>query len=90
MDIRRIFLIAVAALVVLYIGDYLHLRYLMSRSKAAAFGNVTEFDSMTVKGGKTEYFFDQPENIVCVHSLFPHFGDNPCWYARRQTVKSID
>jgi hypothetical protein len=42
------------------------------------------------KNGKTEYDFAQPENQVCVRSLFPHFGYNPCWYVKRHTDKRID
>ena len=91
MILKRILLIAGVALVVLYGGDYLRLRYRMANPKAGeAFGSVTVVDATTLKNGKTEFFLDQPQKEVCVHSLFPHFGDSPCWYASRKTVKTIE
>jgi hypothetical protein len=91
MIVKRIVLVALAALAVLYGGDYLRLRYKMWNPKAGdAFGSVTVFDTLTLKGGKTEVLFDQPQTVVCVNSLFPHFGDSPCWYASRKTMKSLD
>ncbi len=44
------------------------------------------------KGGKTEYTLDQiqPQQTgVCVHSLFPHAGDLPCWYLKRKFAQPI-
>ena len=41
---------------------------------------------------KTEYEFDtqQPEvDAPCVHALFPHLGDSPCWYLQRNSQKPI-
>jgi hypothetical protein len=91
MLVKRILVATGAILAVMYIGDYLGLRYKMWNPKAGgAFGNVTVYDSVTLKGGKTEILFDQPQSVVCVYSLFPHFGDNPCWYVRRKTVKGLD
>jgi len=88
---KRILLAMAVILAVLYIGDYLRVRYKMWKPKAgAAFGSVTVYDSVTLKGGKTEILFDQPQTAECVYSLFPHFGDSPCWYARRKTVKGLD
>jgi hypothetical protein len=26
---------------------------------------------------------------VCVHSLFPHAGDLPCWYLKRKFAQPI-
>lgn len=44
------------------------------------------------KGGKTEYTVDQlqpQQTAVCVHSLFPHAGDLPCWYLKRKFAQPI-
>lgn len=35
------------------------------------------------KNGRTEFILDEPYDAPCVHSLFPHFGAAPCWYAVR-------
>jgi len=37
------------------------------------------------KNGKYEYQIDQlqpTEMLTCVHALFPHHGDSPCWYLK--------
>ena len=36
------------------------------------------------------FIFDEPESRTCVHSLFPHLGQPPCWYAERRNVKRTD
>ena len=71
--------------------DYFVLRLRM------AFKN-NPFDTVTVqrvyymrlKNGKTEITPGETENQTCVHSLFPHLGDGPCWYVTRHTEKRID
>lgn len=50
---------------------------------------VTTYDAAEQKSGRVEIYFDHPEMRECVHALFPHFGDPPCWYAKRQSVKLI-
>jgi hypothetical protein len=90
-SLRRILLATVVLLVAAYGCDYLWVRYRMANPKAGnAFGSVTFYDSTTMKNGKTEVFYDQPLTQVCVHTIFPQLGDQPCWYASRRTVKSID
>ncbi len=42
------------------------------------------------KDGKTDFMLDPPVDQSCVHSLFPHFGDPPCWYLQRQANKRIN
>jgi hypothetical protein len=91
MILKRITVGAVGLLVALYFGDYLRVRFRIAYPKSGdAFGTVTTFYSTSLKSGKTEVFFDQPQTETCVNSLFPHFGDRPCWYASRNYVKSLD
>lgn len=82
-------LVVLAALV--YGGDYLFLRYRILRHRDP-FGNVTITPLYVIhqKNGKVEYDFAAPQNQTCVRSLFPHFGDGPCWYVVRHTEKRID
>lgn len=88
---KRIFLAAVVVFAAVYGCDYLWVRYRMANPKAGdAFGSVTFYDSTTMKNGKVEVFYDQPQTELCVHAIFPHLGNRPCWYASRRTVKSID
>ena len=92
---KGILLRIVAAAVVLasfvYAGDYLSVRYRIPKGRDP-FSSVTiqPYYAIHEKNGKTEYDFAQPENQVCVRSLFPHFGYSPCWYVKRHTDKRID
>lgn len=51
---------------------------------------VQRYYAVTLKNRKTEYMFEQPETRECVHSLFRHFGDSPCWYLARHAKQRID
>jgi len=51
---------------------------------------IQRYYAVGLKSRKTEFMFLEPENQVCVHSLFPHFGYSPCWYLSRRNVKRID
>jgi hypothetical protein len=74
----------------IYLGDFLSLRYLIPQREA--YGNVTvrQFYAVKLKNKQTEYMFDPPAPKQCVNSLFPHFGDPPCWYLSRHTRRQID
>lgn len=44
------------------------------------------------KSGKFDYEIDQQlpvETLTCVHSLFPHYGDQPCWYLKPRLNQPI-
>jgi hypothetical protein len=43
-----------------------------------------------MKDGKTQYAFDPPAPQDCVNSLFPHFGDLPCWYLNRHKQQQVN
>lgn len=74
-----------------YVGDYVSLRYRIPGHREQ-FGSVEvrRYYAVPLKNRKTEYMFDQPAPVRCVHSIFGHFGDPPCWYLarhRRQEIK---
>jgi hypothetical protein len=81
----------VILVVVTYIGDYLSVRYKIPKGRDP-FSTVTiqPYYAIHEKNGRTEYDFAQPQNQVCIHSLFPHFGYSPCWYVNRHAEKRID
>ena len=88
---KGLLLAAALSLVGVWVSDYAWLEYRIGRDTAGqAFGSVTFYDSTTMKNGKVEVFYDQPQTQPCVHAIFPHSGDEPCWFAGRKTVKSID
>jgi hypothetical protein len=93
--VRRTFFIAalslLALLLALYSGDYLVLRYRIVR-KREPFGTVTVYRYYAIqkKANKTEYVFLDSQSETCVHALFPHLGDLPCWYLNGHTERQID
>jgi len=81
---------AILALGVLYLIDYMALRYRMARGGlAAATATVTILYGTPLKNGEVSIFWDQPQTETCVRSVFPHLGYPPCWYAVRHTTKMI-
>jgi hypothetical protein len=87
-------LIAVAAAAIgLYVGDLI-----VVRARMAAYGDTEPYSQLQMnvlyavplKGSKIGFTPGQSETDECVRSLFPHFGDNPCWYASRQKTKRVD
>ena len=91
---RAVISVLVLALCV-FAADYLVLRV---RMRYAA--RTTPFETMTrtrvlaipKKNGKYEYQIDQlqpAETLTCVHSLFPHYGDQPCWYVKPRINQPI-
>jgi len=89
-------LIAVLLLVALiYAGDFLSVRLRMRHPQPNnPFETVTALRILAIgeKGNKTEFTVDpvQPQQTAeCVHSLFPHNGDPPCWYLKRKFAQPI-
>lgn len=76
---------------VLYVGDYLSLRYRMARGRDPN-GSVTvqRYYALHKERDKTEFIFADPEAETCVYALFPHFAHPPCWYLSRRTERRID
>ena len=82
----------VAAVIIVYGGDYLSIRYRMSHKASKPPFAVLKFRptyAIPQKDGKDEFDFGDPETETCVHSLLPHFGYRPCWYASKEVQKPI-
>ena len=48
--------------------------------------------AIKVKNGTYEYELDEvnpTETLTCVHTLFPHLGDRPCWFLKPRLDKPI-
>jgi hypothetical protein len=84
-------LIAVALVIVVSFGcDYLWIQWRMrGPDTSQALDKVTFYYSTTLKNGKSEIFFDQPQTEICSRSLYPQLDHRPCWYARRNNIVSI-
>jgi hypothetical protein len=70
-----------------FVADYAALR--MSANPTGSV-MVKRYYAVGLKNGKTEMYYADPENQMCVNSIFPHLGYTPCWYLRRHNVKQID
>jgi hypothetical protein len=84
---KRVAIIAGFVFVVIYAGDYGLLQLRMRGNRGL--GTVTSYYGTPTKDGKMEIFTDQPQIETCVHSLFPHLGYRPCWYAGRNNVTQV-
>jgi hypothetical protein len=89
---KRILIGMAAALVIVYIGDYAWVRIRMRKPTA-----INPFQVVTTQGvlevphkdGRYEIILQDPQTQTCVHALFPHGGNNPCWSVARQTGKAV-
>jgi hypothetical protein len=81
--------------VLVYAADYLYLRIRMRHpTPASPFESMTRTRVLAIpqKSGKFDYQIDQVqpvETLTCVHSLFPHYGDQPCWYLKPRLNRPI-
>jgi hypothetical protein len=89
--VQRTLLGALVLLVLIYAGDFLLLRYRIATNHGP-FGTdtVRTYYAVPQKNHKTEFLFDEPQDETCVHSLFPHLGDEPCWYLSTHKDQRID
>jgi hypothetical protein len=87
----RSFLAALVLLAIVYGTDYGVFRYRLATNRQP-FGSVTveHYDAIEHKDGKAELIFDPPVQQTCVHSLFPHGGDLPCWFLSRHAEQRTD
>lgn len=93
--LRRTLVALLALLALTYAGDSLSV---LVRARQATSTNpyetITAYRILAIgeKGNKTEYDVDQvhpTQTGECVHSLFPHKGDPPCWYLKHKFAQPI-
>jgi len=90
--LKVVILALLAALVLIDAGDYLFVRYRMTRNISG-----DPFETRMIertygiphKNGSAEIVNDAPEPETCVHSIFPHMGYTPCWYLNRSSKNII-
>jgi len=94
--LKRVLIIAVLCVLLagalVYGCDYVSLRYRIPNNRAQ-FGSVMVQRTWIIpmKDARSQqYVFDPPAPQDCVNSLFPHFGDPPCWYLSRHTKQQIN
>jgi hypothetical protein len=85
---RRVLAALLSLIAFIHALDYLVLRVRMLHPSASVpFEHLirNRLLAIKVKNGTYEYELDQvnpTEAVTCVHSPFPHFGDQPCWYQK--------
>lgn len=80
----------ILACVAVYLGDLLSLRYRIPNREPYGTVTVRQMYAVRLKSKDTEYMPQAPQQEECVNSLFPHFGDQPCWYLRRHPRQQIN
>ncbi len=88
---KRMLIIVVLLISILYVCDYGSVRYRIPRTHDP-FGivKIQRYYAVPKKNGKPDFYFEEPENQTCVHSLFPQLGYIPCWYLNRKKAQRID
>lgn len=89
--LKRVVVSFVVGVAVLYAADYTVIRYRVAMNRNP-YRTVTvqPYYAVPRKDHKTEFLFDDPHDQTCVNSLFPHFGDTPCWYLNRHKQERIN
>jgi hypothetical protein len=78
--VQRIVVVLIAALAVLYLGDWA-----VYTLRGSPQGSVTVSRTLSVplKGNKTEFDYLGTIQVPCSVSLFSQGGESPCWQLRR-------
>lgn len=88
---KRALKIVVATLALLYLGDYLSVRYrIPNHREPLTTVQIDVYYAIRLKGHKTEFLRVEPETETCVYSLFPQIGYLPCWYVARHKQKWVE
>lgn len=88
---KRNLIVAGLVVCLVYIGDYAAVRFRIPNGRnSLGTVQVRRYYSVTKKNGEPDFYFNPPQDQVCVRSLFPHLGYSPCWYLNRHKVQKID
>lgn len=76
---------------IVYAGDYISLRFRIPGNREQ-YGvvDVQVLYAIQEKANRTEFTLGPVEKQRCVQSLFPHFGETPCWYLRRHRERWVE
>ena len=79
----------IALFVVTYAADFAVFELRSRSGHGFDTRKITPTYAVPEKNGLDEYMFGDPTTVTCVHALFPHNGDQPCWYLDRNGAKPI-
>ena len=75
-----------AALTVLYVGDWAVWRVRVVRGGGMGTVSVGTMIETPLKGNKEEYDWAGTADVDCSMSLFPQAGSGACWWLKRHPV----
>ena len=75
-----------AALAVLYVGDWAVWRTRVAMGGGMGKVTVSTMTALDMKDGKEEYFWDGSADVDCSRSIFPQAGGGACWWLQRHTI----
>jgi hypothetical protein len=83
---RRLGRVAIVMVVLsgmLFVGDWVVLRFRIAHGTAYGVVNVNQFLATPLKGNKVEYDMTGTVQETCSRSIFPQKGNPPCWWLER-------
>jgi hypothetical protein len=84
--LQRIILGLLVSAFALYGGDYA----ILKARGAAGYSTVNITLGTPMKDGRVQIFTGANQTEMCVNSLFPHSGYNPCWYVRQNSTRLVE
>lgn len=89
--VRRLLTAAIVVAALLWTSDWLLLRHRVAE-EGEAFGEVEVHYhyGVRLKNKRVEQTRENTKVEECVHSMFPHYDETPCWYLKRHTNQSQD
>jgi hypothetical protein len=88
--VGRVVLILLAAVAVLYFGDYASVKFQIPNRPQTRDVQIRPMIAVPEKGNKLEYILGDPVVQTCSTSLFPQLGYQPCWYVTRHKEQTIN
>lgn len=88
---KRVMAVAIVVAALLWTVDWLLLRHRVAE-EGEAFGEVEVHYhyGVRLKNKRVEQTRENSKVEECVHSMFPHYDETPCWYLKRHTNQSQD
>jgi hypothetical protein len=69
--------------VIVWVCDDLLLRRKVARDEGYGEVEIHQRYAVRLKNKQTEYRSVKPHSEECVHSMFPHEEESPCWYLEK-------
>lgn len=85
--LKLLLLVLTAGLALVYGFDYASVSWKIHQGEQPFTDIVVnQVYTSTNKWKEVEWSRGAPVTERCVYSLFPHFGNRPCWYVQRHTM----